>query len=183
MPSRNIFRPDNLNKILCSGRDADNLILDPNSLRRKFAPGFSLIEILVVIGLVAAVMTLGLFMSMDTMRGTHFRSEQQVQVSALMKARSRAISNVHQSAWGVCYAAPGYIIFRGQTYAAGAATNETVAGDPGVGYAALPGSFACGSGAVVFSQLAGTTTPIELALTQAGRTATTTIHYEGTIIW
>lgn len=134
--------------------------------------GFTLFEIIVVIAIFSLLLTLGLFMSFETFRGTSARSEEDVIVSLLAKARSRAMSNVDQSPWGVCYRDGSYVLFAGTACASGEET------------AASPTATTTGlTSGVVFSQLAGTTTPTTITLMQGDRRATTTINYEGTIIW
>lgn len=138
--------------------------------------GFTLVEILIVIAIFTVLIALGLFMSMETLRGTLHRSERDTVVSLLERARSRAMNNIEQSPWGMCYLVPNYIVFKGGACAAAAAV-DTVAANPGT---ATTGLLAPG---IVFSQLAGTTTPVAVTVTQSGRTSAITINYEGTIIW
>jgi len=142
------------------------------SAGRKTVRGFTLMEIIVVVALFSILTTLGLFMSMETLRGTLSRSEGSVIVSLLQKARSRAMNNIEQSPWGLCYQNGAYTLFKGLTCAAGEET-------PANANASTTGLIT----GVVFSQLAGTTTPTTVVLTQNGRTGTTSINYEGTIIW
>ena len=158
----------------------DNLVSKPagRGLALSLSNGFTLIEILVVLAIVASVLGLGLFMSMDVYRGFSFRSERDVVVSVLQKARSRAINNYHQTSWGVCYVTPNYIMFRGTICTSGASTNETIPAGGGVVVTGLSAP-----GGVVFSQLAGNTTATIITITQNGKISTTTVNYEGTIIW
>lgn len=137
--------------------------------------GFTLIEIIIVVALFSALVSFGLFMSMETYRGTLFRSERSIVVSALEKARSRALANMYQTPWGVCFVAPNYVIFRGTSCAPDLETNETIPAN-----AANPAIF---SAPIVFSQLAATTTGGSVTLAQDGRTTTITVNYEGAISW
>jgi prepilin-type N-terminal cleavage/methylation domain-containing protein len=138
--------------------------------------GFTLLEILVVIAIFTVLIALGLFMSMETLRGALSRSERDTVVSLLERARSRAMANIGQSPWGMCYLAPNYVVFKGTACSAATAV-DTVAANPGTATTGLlpPG--------IVFSQLAGTTTPASVTVTQSGRTSAITINYEGAIIW
>lgn len=136
---------------------------------------FTLIEIVVVLAIFSVLILSGLFMSMDTLRGTLHRSERDVVVSLLQKARSRALANMNQSPWGVCYIEPAYVIFRGTACTAGLATNEPVPASP-----ANLGTF---SSPIVFSQLSATTTAGTVTLIQDGRTSVITVNREGTIEW
>src|SRR3989344_5249325 len=88
-------------------------------LRAKLKGGFTLVEVIVVIAIVGLIFGLGLFMSFDVYRGFSHRSERDVIVSLLERARSHAMANVGQSAWGFCEdAGNNYIIFHGTVYAA-----------------------------------------------------------------
>ena len=139
--------------------------------------GFTLVEIVVVLAIFGLLVGLGLFMSMDAYRGFNFRSERDVVVSELQRARSHAMANRYGKAWGVCYIAPDYIVFRGTACVAGASTNELLSAAPSVTITGLnpPG--------VVFSQLSGATTATTIQITQDNRTTTVSINHEGTINW
>ena len=146
-----------------------------NKLRSgEFCKGFTLVEILVVIAIFTLLIGLGLFMSMEAYRGFSFHSEQDTVVSVLQKARSRAMANIDQTAWGVCYISPNYVIFKGSTCTV--AGSDLIPANPSVTIAGL-------SGGIIFSQLAGTSTGGVITVTQNNRVSTTTINYEGTIIW
>jgi prepilin-type N-terminal cleavage/methylation domain-containing protein len=151
----------------------------------KHANGFTLIEVLISTAIFTLLIGLALFMSMDTYRGYDSRSGRDVLVSILDKARSRALQNEYASPHGVCYdaAAGSYIFFRGSGYVRGTATNEALPAGSSVP-TSTPPLFACEEGrGVVFAQLSGTTTPVEIVLKQGGRIATTTLNYEGRIDW
>lgn len=148
--------------------------------RNKFltgqAPsGFTLIEILVVIGVTVMLLSLGLFMSMDMFRGYSARSERNVVVSVLQKARSHAMANLNQSPWGVCMIGSEYVIFRGAC--AVATGNQSIPASPSASVTGLS------SPGIIFTQLSGTTSPATITVSQDIRVATITIHYEGTILW
>ena len=145
--------------------------------------GFSLLEILVTMAIFAALAGLGLFMSMDVYRGASFRSERDVFVSLLQRARSRALANINQLPHGLCYddVSLSYVLFRGATYVAGASTNEMVPTNSKVSFSGFP---LCSSGAgIVFTQLTATTTETNIAVTENARTETVSTNSEGTIVW
>jgi prepilin-type N-terminal cleavage/methylation domain-containing protein len=149
----------------------------PTSTRASKRGGFTLVEIVVVMAIFALLIGLGLFVSMDAYRGYSFRSERDVVVSELQKARSRAMANVYQTTWGLCYIAPNYIVFRGTTCAAGIATNEVLLASQSVTIAGLtpPG--------IVFTQVSGTAAAAIITVTQNARTSSININNEGTINW
>lgn len=132
---------------------------------RFFSRGFTLVEIVVVMAIFTLLIGLGLFMSMDSYRGFSFRSERDVVVSLLEKARSRAMANIYQTPWGVCTIGSDYVIFRGTTCTPGGATNESLAKkSPAVGVSGF-------SSGIWFSQLSGTTTGGTVVVTQDTRTS------------
>ncbi len=133
----------------------------------------------------------GLFVTMDAYRGYTFRSEREVLVNVLERARNSALYNIDQTAWGVCYddAAPQYVLFRGASYVAGAATNEGVPAQKVVSMHGLP---LCSSGsAIEFSQLTGSLSPpvvpatseFVITIVENNRSGDISINNEGRINW
>ena len=156
-----------------------------NTFHHANLKGFTLIEVVVTISLMSVLLALGLILSMDVYRGTAFRSTRQVLLSALTTARGRALSNMYQSAHGVCYAPPNFIIFRGTSYSATSPYNETIEGNPAVILISAGNFFTCTSAGVVFSQLAATTSSTgAITVRESGHTdETVSINSLGTIIW
>lgn len=151
--------------------------------------GFSLIEIVVVIGLFSIIAAFGLFVSMDDLRGYRFHTERDVVVSVLHKARSQAVNNMcfgggctDGKPHGVHFMAGQYVIFQGSTYATrDTALDEVVPQEDGA-------TTVTGPTDVIFAQLSGmvTTNPSTAgAVTVAGpsRTSVITVGPEGTITW
>ena len=145
---------------------------------KQHSTGFTLVEILVAVAIFGVIISLGLLMSMETLRGTTFRSERDTMVAVLQKARSRAMANINQSPWGVHYQMSDhtYTIFRGSAFAAGAPTNEVVQGNKDA--STTPSLYN-----VVFTQLSGTTNPLSVIVEENSRNTTLSVNYEGTIIW
>jgi type II secretory pathway pseudopilin PulG len=143
-----------------------------STYKRSNTYGFTLIEILIVLGILMTMLALGLFVGMDAYRATAARSERDIVVSLLTRARSRALANIDQSAWGVCTIGTDYILFAGYTCTGS-----------GEHIAISPNSTALFSLPVVFSQLAATTTGGTVIIAQDGRTTTITINAAGQIDW
>lgn len=80
--------------------------------------GFSLLEILLAIGILSVIFAIGLPTSVDFYSSYQFDSEVNTFVSILEQARNSAMTNRNESSHGV-YAAPNqFIIFQGSSYAA-----------------------------------------------------------------
>ena len=166
MESQIIFNPDNMNANL-------------------YNKGISLIEVVVVIGILSVILSLGLVMSLDSYRGYLFRSERTILVSILSKARSQAMGNFFQSPHGVCFddLTKSYIHFKGTHFVLGDPKNELTPSNDAISISAVP-SFSCAvNGGVVFSQIAGTTTPTQIVMNEDANVAIISINYEGTISW
>ncbi len=150
----------------------------------RFNGGFTLIEILVVIGMLSIVGGLSLVMTLDTYRAYFFKNDRDILVSALHKARSQSINNMCLGACtggkphGVHIESGNYTIFQGITYSASDPINEKLGG----GNAATTVS---GLTDVVFTPLTGAVaTPGSMVVTDtSGRTTTITVNVEGRIDW
>jgi Tfp pilus assembly protein FimT len=139
---------------------------------------FTLTEVVVVVGIFTGLLVLGLFMSIETLRGTIYRSEQATIVGMLGRARSRAMNNIEQSPWGFCYTEPNYIVFKGSVCNAAAAYEVTP-----VNMAVASSSGFASLSSIVFTQLSGTSTEATITVVQDGRNRIININNEGTIIW
>jgi len=135
--------------------------------------GFTLIEIVIVIAILAVVMSVGLMLGIDAYRSSLSRSERDQVVALLANARSRAMANVNQSAWGVCTNGSDYVLFAG-TCGSGGQTTPIGTGASVVGLAS-PG--------VTFAQLSGDTTATTITVTQQSKVSTIQINAAGTINW
>jgi len=136
-----------------------------------------MIETLVVVGLFGMLIALGLLLSMDAWRGTSFQSEQDIVISLLYKARSRAISNINESSHGL-YIDDGaprqYIVFEGPNYAGAVATTSFNMGN---------GLEFNGDTEIVFTARTGTTTGEQFTMSGQGKSRTFYINEEGGITW
>jgi len=153
---------------------------------RKNLSGFSLIEVLIVLGIFAMIMALGLIISFDSYKGYLFRTERGTVVSVLERARSRAMNNYFSTTHGVCYIEPNYIIFRGTTCTTGVSTNELIPAKANVTIIGLTPA-----APVIFDQLTGKLLPqltpvtdeISITMSQDVKTSNIKINNEGTINW
>jgi prepilin-type N-terminal cleavage/methylation domain-containing protein len=137
--------------------------------------GFSLLEILVVLGMFVLISGFALVISIDSFRSHNFGSEQELVVGLLQKARSQAMDNIDQTPHGVHFTSSNYSIFEGPTYTSGI--------DFPVGSGITPS----GATDVVFAQLsgqvAGANPPLKIVLKDntTGKTFNIFINNEGQI--
>ena len=85
----------------------------------NFKRGFTLIEMLIVIGLVGVIATMSLFIDINSFRGDAFRSEVNNLGIALQTARADALNNIDEKSHGVAInpsGYSGYVIFEGNDY-------------------------------------------------------------------
>lgn len=156
--------------------------------KNRLQSGFMVLELVVVMGLLAIVGSLGLFMSMDSLRGGAFRDERDMVVSSLQRARSQAINNiclgsgcVEGQKHGVHIGSGEYVIFQGENYDAATSTNIIIK-------SVSAAVFATGTENTVFNNLSGNLsvpTPAIITVFGLSRQASSTIsiNAEGRITW
>ncbi len=138
--------------------------------------GFTLVEIIVVLGMVALIASVGIVMNLDAYRNYIFSTERDTLVAILQKARSRALNNMYQSPHGVHIEDSTYTLFRGASFNSGASTNETVFANSAVAKT--------GINDIVFDQLSGNAAPAgDITLSNSIRSSTISVNNEGKIDW
>ena len=150
--------------------------------------GFTLLEVLVVMGIMTMLGGFALIVSMDVYRSFSFRTERDMLISVLQKARSQSMSNMclgpgctDGRPHGVHVSTGQYVVFQGATYATrDVSVDEVIAAENGAARIA-PSSLTD----VVFTQLSGAAAPVGTIglLDDAGHISTTTINSEGQITW
>lgn len=142
--------------------------------------GFTLVEVVVALGLFALAVGLGLgFASVDS-SAQRFRSEAATLTSALRLARARAMRDVGGADHGVHYGdgcrlhLRCYVVFSGDAFDPLAGDNVEFAANSKI-QVAWPGHDP------VFRQLSGTATSTNITLRDGRRAAAVAIDYEGRI--
>jgi prepilin-type N-terminal cleavage/methylation domain-containing protein len=157
------------------------------NLHRK---GFTLVEILITIGLLVMIASLGLFISFDFYKGYSFRSERSTIVSVLQKARSQSMDNINEKRHGVHFQGNPlkYVIFEceGCTSYSGSNSMDNpvdAAYSISVTNPSLPFD-------VVFDQLTGdcvssncSTNPLSINISDSGKQYTISVNNQGRIDW
>lgn len=165
------------------------------SLRTSTGRGFTLIEMLVVIGLLAIIGTIALVLSFDSYRAYSFRSDRDLIIATLQKARSQAVNGVCLStllpcsggvAHGVHIDSNQLVIFQGTSYNLADPANEIVALTSSATEVSLTGE----PKNIVFSELAGNATvdtpgnwSVTVRNTTNGQTSVITFNTAGQITW
>ena len=159
--------------------------------------GFSLIEILVVIGILGVILAFGMTINLSAFTSGTLQGEESKIVSVLSRARSHAMANMFQTTFGVCYDSTNknYVIFQGITCNAGATTSELIPANKDI--ATDSASNILTAFPIVFEQLTGKPTPTMISVADApclvnekkvavafqGKTSNICINNEGTINW
>jgi prepilin-type N-terminal cleavage/methylation domain-containing protein len=144
--------------------------------------GFTLIEIIVVLGIFSILAAAGLAFSFDSYRGYLFQGEYTSVINLLSKARNRAINNFNESDHALEILSGEYRLY---------ATDEYNASNPAT-YLSLPRNNELtfsGPNKVVFKQLSGdlsscdSVDPCKITFGYGFQTMNITINNVGGIIW
>jgi Tfp pilus assembly protein FimT len=146
-----------------------------------------MIEVLTVIALLAIISAIGLLISFDTYRGSSFRSDRNLLIASLERARAEAISNVclgsgctNAYPHGVHIQSDKYVIFQGSAYNSGDANNAPFAANTVITKTPSSGPLPLD---IVFSALSGTTTGSIITLSDPSHSSIITVTTEGRITW
>ncbi len=155
-------------------------------LRKIFIPnkGFSLIEFVIVLGILAALGSFTLVISMESYRNDTFSNQQLLLIIALQKARSESLNGMCMGTsctgglpHGVHITGEALTIFQGTTYNASDDTNEVISL---LNHAVQFG----GLQDVTFAELSANTLTGTITMSDiSGNSASITIGAEGQIIW
>jgi prepilin-type N-terminal cleavage/methylation domain-containing protein len=140
--------------------------------------GFTTIELLLVIAIVAIFAGMSLFFSMDSLRGYQIQSQKEEVLNLLQVARQKSMSNISEKAFGVRLESNKAILFE-SPFVLNAASNYVVnlSGDVSISSAGLPYE-------VVFSRLSGTTNSTSFKIQNSASTVLTiSINEHGGMDW
>lgn len=143
--------------------------------------GFTLIEVLVSLAIIAVISALGISAMSPLNTDKALVAEVEKVVSLIVKARSETLAAKESSVYGVHFEERKAVLFKGPTYSAGAAGNQiqTLHDEVKISALALVG----GGAEVVFAKLTGATlqsgTVTLSTLRDAGKTKVITITATG----
>ena len=147
--------------------------------------GFTLLEVLVAVAILASLLSLGFLFDVNSIARSSFSSEQSLLVHLLSRARSKSVSHIDGVSHGLCHnnANHSYTLFEG-LYLANNPSNIIVLGSSIAEVRSTAQTLDCNSGGgVIFTELSGTTSPIDIVMRYNNTVSTTSINYEGTILW
>ena len=140
--------------------------------------GFTLLEILIVLGLMVVIIGIGSFAGVNFYKTFALNSERDIVVSSLVKARNKAMNNFNESQQGLHIDATGYTIFQGSSYALRNQTYDELMSK---------NNFVTSSGLqdIVFDKLTGNLTTAEgsIVLSTSDGSRTISLNNEGRIDW
>jgi len=160
------------------------------ALRRTYThKGFTLFEVITVMGIIAIIGGLSVSFGIDTLRAYSFHSDRDLLVAALHHARAAAVGNI-------CQTNSEDVCTDGRPHGVHVENGKIVMYQTKTGYTARdasvdavidlnPSTTVTGVSDVVFSQLSGdVVTPGDIILTEpSGRISVITIGSEGQILW
>jgi len=144
--------------------------------------GVTLIEVLVIIGLVGVIAAIGLVVSFGSFQRNSFSTQRELAVVLLQRARSRAMANIHESAHGFVITADKFVVFEDTddsgAYEEANDVEEVVARDSNVSHSGID--------EFLFEQLSGNAVSngaLDLVGNRPGDSATITVDPNGRIDW
>ncbi len=138
---------------------------------------FTLIEMLVVVGLFLSLVTISIVASVSHIQKTSLTNDRDLLLSLLWHARSRALANVEESPHGVHVTSDSFISFLGASYDASAIDMSTTPHSPNL--------YVSGNTTIIFEPLTGAITSGETITTLRRGTETIllTVNAHGRIDW
>lgn len=136
--------------------------------------GFTIMEVLVIVGLIAIIALFTSGIDTGAITRSNANSEANTLIELLTRARSLALNNVNENQHGVYVDASSFILFEGDSYATAVSTQAT----PRNSLISHTGDTE-----IVFTRLAGSTTPASMTLSANGVSATIDVNAEGRIDW
>lgn len=144
--------------------------------KRRISNGFTLIEILIIVGLFALLIASSLIIGLDSVGRSTVHGERDLAVLMLTGARTRALANINEAPQGVYIDSSNITIFEGSSYAAGVNKRVTPR-NAGISIAPNPAE-------VVFDQItADVASDISIVFSNGSQSAQVDINTEGGIEW
>lgn len=141
-------------------------------------PGFTLIEVLIVIGVLAIIGSIALGAFSRFRGGSQIDAAVRSVLGTLRSAQSKTLASESDTAYGVHFQADRIVLFRGPTYEPSAVTNEAVIFQAPIQLTTV--SLTGGATDVLFGRITGTTSVSgTLTLSDGTRSRTITLELSG----
>lgn len=135
---------------------------------------FTLIEVLVVLGILVLILGFGITVGFDSIHRSSLRSEQNGLITTLERARSKAVNNIDEMAHGVHFTGTSYTLFEGIDWATHSTALDEVF--------TLPSGYSLtGPTDIIFAQLSVDTTGGNISVTDGSGSYTIAVNSEGGI--
>ena len=139
--------------------------------------GFTIIEVMVAVGLITIIGSLALFVSMDFYRSYNLDVEVETIIILITRARGRAVNNIDATSHGIYIDEEELTLFRGESYASRDEDLDEV-------FPRAQAFEVDGLSEIVFDQLTGEASATgTITISGQGRTAIVEINNEGRIDW
>ncbi|MDP3901795.1 MAG: prepilin-type N-terminal cleavage/methylation domain-containing protein [bacterium] len=136
--------------------------------------GITLLELIVVLGLLAIIFMIGLPTGIDFYNTYQFRAEINTVASLLEQARSKALTNNNESNWGFYIDYENFVIFEGDSYAERDVAEDRI-------FDRADTVNISGPGELVFEQLSGRVASSTLTISDYRRSVNIFINSEGAV--
>ena len=136
---------------------------------------FTLIETLVVFGIITLVMSVGAIVGIDSITRSTVHSDRNLLVSLLHSARTQALANIDEAPHGLKITNTAFITFEGSSYSVSNPTNQSI--ERTINTAPI------GDTEFVFAQLTGNSASSSVTLADGSGSATVTVNSQGRIEW
>lgn len=137
--------------------------------------GFTLIEVILVIGLSVVLIGAFSFLGAQTIRNQEFERAEEIIKSEIFDAQAKSISGTDDSNWGVAFMESQIISFRGSSYVGRDTRYDNI-----VDFS--DAVIISGASEVVFNRIdGGTLFPITLTISAGGRTGHISVNTHGAI--
>jgi Tfp pilus assembly protein FimT len=150
-------------------------------MKNIYYKGITMIELVIILGILAVLFAVTLPQFTKFRENQVLRSAVVETLSAVDKARAETLSSLNSSEYGVHFQSDSVIIFKGQTFSAGTATNEiiSIVAPASITNATL-GGVSGTSGDTYFSRLSAAPSKTgTVTITAGGSTKTITISATG----
>jgi len=134
-------------------------------------------EIVISLGILSTIFSLGAFVSMDLYRSHVFAAEKMTLLTLLQKARGQSLHHINSAGHGVAIQSNAYIAFTGASYAQRDSIQD-------ISFPAAPTIQRNGISEIAFTPLdAQVLTPGTITLSDTAHSATIVINAEGGVDW